>query len=412
MKGIDILAQLSAFNAGRDPERLAIKFSRMRANAFVFLRGSAHLFYAQVKREGVLKTAPLAWCCGDLHLENFGSYKGDNRLAYFDLNDFDEAALAPAAWEPLRLLTSLWLAADTLGCGPQRTAELARGLLDAYADALAGGKAYWQERQTASGAVQALLVQVSERKRAEFVAKRCTPAARGRRRLLTDGRHALAASAEQVQRVQGLMQGFAASQAEPRFFEVIDVARRIAGTGSLGLDRYVILVRGKGGPGGHYLLDFKRALPSNLAPAGRSPQPQWASEAARVVAVQRRMQAVSVALLHAVQFESQPFLLRELQPSEDRLDLQALAGQRDSLDAALRTMGRLMAWAQLRSSGRQGSASADELIDWGRRGAAPGKWRDRLIAQSEQAAHQVRLDWQVFCAACAAGSIDTEPPRG
>ena len=62
----------------------------------LFLRGSAHLFHARLKR-GVFKPAPVAWCCGDMHLENFGSYHGDNGLAYFDINDFDEAALAPCA---------------------------------------------------------------------------------------------------------------------------------------------------------------------------------------------------------------------------------------------------------------------------------------------------------------------------
>jgi hypothetical protein len=40
----------------------------------------------------------------------------------------------------------------------------------------------------------------------------------------------------------------------PSFFAP-DVARRIAGTGSLGVQRYVILVEGKGSTGGHYLPD-------------------------------------------------------------------------------------------------------------------------------------------------------------
>lgn len=81
---------------GRDPERLQLKYSKMRSNAFVFMRATCHLFYDRLPQDDLFKRAPLTWACGDLHLENFGSYKGDNRLVYFDLNDFDEAALAPA----------------------------------------------------------------------------------------------------------------------------------------------------------------------------------------------------------------------------------------------------------------------------------------------------------------------------
>jgi uncharacterized protein (DUF2252 family) len=43
--------------------------------------------------------SPVFWICVGLHIENFASYKGDNCLAYFDLNDFDESILAPVAWE-------------------------------------------------------------------------------------------------------------------------------------------------------------------------------------------------------------------------------------------------------------------------------------------------------------------------
>lgn len=92
---------------------------------------------------------------------------------------------------------------------------------------------------------------------------------------------------------------FSASQGNPNFYKMIDVARRIAGTGSLGVDRYVILVEGKGSPDNNYLLDLKEALPSVVTPHVKTPQPHWDTEAARVVAVQQRAQAVSQAFLHA-----------------------------------------------------------------------------------------------------------------
>jgi len=411
---MDIIKTILDYNAGRDPERLRMKFAKMRTNPFIFLRGTANVFHARVQRRGVLKNAPPAWCCGDMHLENFGSYKGDNRLAYFDINDFDEAGLAPAAWDPLRLLTSLWLAADEMKLDATHTQRLARATLDAYADALASGKAYWQERETASGPVRGLLDQVGLRKRADFLAKRCAaPTHAGRRRrLVIDGVRSLAASEAQKQRVIGFMDGFAQTQADPRFFEVLDVARRVAGTGSLGLQRFIILVRGKGGADGQYLLDLKQIKPSTLSPVGGCEQPRLGDEAQRLVAVQRRLQAVSPAFLHPVQFDGLPCVLRELQPREDRLDLAGLATRAHAVSDSVITMGRLLAWAHLRSAGRQGSAPADELIDFGRRGSGEGKWRDRLVALSQATAEQVRQDWSVFCKACDEGTVDAGPSHG
>ena len=70
-----------------------MKLARMRASPFVFLRGTCHRFYERLPNDGPLAKAPLAWICGDAHLENFGTYKGDTRLAYFDINDFDEGGV-------------------------------------------------------------------------------------------------------------------------------------------------------------------------------------------------------------------------------------------------------------------------------------------------------------------------------
>src|SRR6202023_1394426 len=111
----------------------------------------------------------LAWLCGDLHLENFGSYKGDNRLAYFDINDFDEAALAPVSWDLVRLLTSILIGAETFGVSQSEARTLAKQFVAAYAMALAIGKARWIERETAQGMVKELLDRLRLRRRADFL---------------------------------------------------------------------------------------------------------------------------------------------------------------------------------------------------------------------------------------------------
>jgi uncharacterized protein (DUF2252 family) len=386
--------QILRYNAGRDPQRVLLKYRAMRDNAFAFLRGTCHLFYRGLPRDKVLVRAPLAWSCGDLHLQNFGSYKGDNRLAYFDLNDFDEAALAPCSWDLLRLLVSVQVAADVLNLRAARAGKLCRACLRAYADVITDGKARWIEQETAQGLVGALLKRLRKRTRRALLARRTTLRASGGRRLRIDGRHALPASAQARARVRQLVAAVARKQKRTRFLRVLDVARRIAGTGSLGVERYVVLVEGKGSPDGNYLLDLKQARPSALCTQLAAPQPKWKSEAHRVIAVQQRMQAIPMAFLTPVRRGKQSYVLRELQPAEDRVELAAAALDRAALEELIGTMGRLLAWAQLRSSGRQGAATADDLARFWER---PGRLA-ALLALANAGREQTRREWQSYCA--------------
>ena len=397
---MDVTRTIAAFNAGREPERLALKYAKMRASAFAFMRGSCHLFCQRLPHDSLFQSAPLAWCCGDLHLENFGSYKGDNRLVYFDINDFDEAALAPVTWDLVRLLASVRIGSDALAAKPGEVEALCALLLQTYAESLAQGKAYWVERETAQGLVRELLDALRERNRAGFLASRTR--VKGKQRvLLADGKRALPVSEAQRHAVEKFMAHFAASQPRPDFYQVLDVARRIAGTGSLGVDRYAVLVRGKGSPDGNYLLDLKQATPSSLTAYLKVPQPVFATQAQRIVTLQTRMQAVAVAFLHPVLFDGRPFVLRGLQPSEDRV-VWGLRGQtQGERQALVRTLGQILAWAQLRSAGRGGSALVDELVDFGR----DTDWRGPLLLASEVCARQVRKDCADFNAGFDAGGL-------
>jgi uncharacterized protein (DUF2252 family) len=397
---VDVVQRIRSFNAGRDPERLPLKYRAMRASPFAFLRGTCHLFHDRLSRIELPASAPPVWVCGDLHLENFGSYKGDNRLVYFDINDFDEAVLAPASRDLARLLASVWIGADSVGLPSARARKLCQTLLGTYAAALAAGKALWVERETAQGLIGGLLDGLRDRSRPAFLDERTS--LHGKKRLLRlDGKKALGASAAQRAEVEAFMRQFAAAQPDPDFFKVIDVARRIAGTGSLGVDRYVILVRGKGSPDGNYLLDLKQTLPSSLLPHLEVPQPRWPTEAHRVVALQRRMQAVSMAFLQPVQLGGRPFVLRALQPSQDRIALAPRGQTPADLEGLMEALGRLIAWAQLRSAGREGSAIAYELIAFG----ANGGWQAALLDASHDAAEQVRQDSALYDKAFDDGAL-------
>jgi uncharacterized protein (DUF2252 family) len=396
----DVVEQILHFNAGREPERLALKYAAMRRGAFVFLRASCHLFYQHLPQDPLLTESPPVWCCGDLHLENFGSYKGDNRLVYFDINDFDESALAPLSWDVLRFLTSVLVGAKDMALQQHEARALCLAFLDAYSATLAGGKAGWIEAETTGGLVRALLDDVAERSNSDFLNRR-TELKGKRRRIRIDNKKALAASAAEHAHVSAMLDTFARTQDTPAFFAPLDVARRIAGTGGLGLERYVILVRGKGGADSNTLLDMKLAQASSLAPHLHHAQPAWSTQAQRIVAVQRRMQAVTTAFLHTLGEGPRSYVLRALLPSEDRVTLDRKQVSMSDFGAVVRTMGTVAAAAHLRGAGRDGSASADTLVDFGRR----QQWRSALLGIAQGCAEQVQRDWTDYCEAYDDGAF-------
>src|SRR5437660_2548252 len=200
----DILDRIAHFNRARDPERLARKYHAMQKDALAFFRGTCHLFCDDFAVASVVDDAPLVWVCGDLHVENFGTYKGDNRLVYFDVADFDESLLAPFTWDLARLSISVLLAAKVHKVKHPRAVTLVSALLDAYAFALRDGKARWIERAIARGLIGRVLHRLEGRTQAAFIAKR-TELRAGKRKLRIDGKHTLALGVAPRKRVKRFM---------------------------------------------------------------------------------------------------------------------------------------------------------------------------------------------------------------
>lgn len=386
---------VQAFNADRNPVFLTGKYAAMRESAFRFFRATSHLFNSDIPADSFLWESPHTWNVGDLHIENFGSYKADNRVAYFDLNDFDECILAPNLVDLSRLTCSLFVGAGFLKLNDAQVNQLVKTLMDAYAVTLSHGYIRLLEQETATGIIHRLLRTVKHRKRRSFLKSRVLYKKHTTKLCTTNPRIRKADKDTKV-RISDAINSWAGTQPNPGFFNVLDVAHRLAGTGSLGIERFTILVSGPGKPGKEYLLDLKRALPSTLQPRVAANQPLWPSEATRIVEVQKRIRAASPALLHPLNLSGGSYVLRELQPTEDKIILTDLCGQTKKLDNLVTYMGRLCAWGHLRSSGRQGSANADELIAFGLNYDA---WRQPLTDYARQYAQQVSTDYDTYCRA-------------
>ncbi|HEX4585535.1 MAG TPA: DUF2252 family protein [Burkholderiaceae bacterium] len=413
----DPIDAIVALNRGRDPHLLVRKFQAMAADRFAFLRASAGLAHVELDLTA-LPFSPTAWLCGDLHLNNFGCFRGLNRLVYFDLNDFDEAARLPIAFDLLRFLGSILTAAPGFGLIREEAETLAAEALVRYCEAMARGKAFWLEPETARGPIQALLEQVSTRRRRDLLERR-TELRRGRRRLLIDNQRILPLPPDGDLREQlaEALRSLGHLYESAEFFLPRDFARRVAGMGSLGVPRYVALVRGRGDPDRNALIDFKLAAPSSASAAlSGLPQGPWADEAQRVVTVQDICQAACPAYLTAMPIGGRPFVVRELQPVEDRVALERLARQPKRLADTVGTMAEVAAYAQLRGAGRMGTASPEALIEFGFEVMAqPRPWLDaarQVDSKNAQAHRAFRTAWHQrdprLLALC---KVEASPPK-
>jgi uncharacterized protein (DUF2252 family) len=103
---IDIMEES---NRGRMPELIPLRYGRMLASPFTFLRGSAALMAYDLATTP--STGLRVQACGDCHLLNFGFFATPERNLVFDLNDFDETLPAPWEWDLKRLAISFAVAA-------------------------------------------------------------------------------------------------------------------------------------------------------------------------------------------------------------------------------------------------------------------------------------------------------------
>lgn len=127
-------AILEKSNKDRLPELIPIRYGRMLASPFTFLRGSAALMADDLSRtpnSGIYVQA-----CGDCHLLNFGAFATPERKLVFDINDFDETLPAPWEWDVKRLAISFVVAAQDNGIDDEAARLIAKTCVRSYRENL------------------------------------------------------------------------------------------------------------------------------------------------------------------------------------------------------------------------------------------------------------------------------------
>jgi len=113
---------LQAQDASRLKQLVPIKYARMLASPFAFLRGSAAIMAHDLSTTSTTGLEVVA--CGDTHVSNFGVFGSAERKLIFAINDFDEVYPAPWEWDLKRLVASAAVVARFMG-GDDADAETA-----------------------------------------------------------------------------------------------------------------------------------------------------------------------------------------------------------------------------------------------------------------------------------------------
>src|SRR6202140_3245046 len=122
-----------------DRSALSFKNEQMTLGLFPFLRATFYR-WVQIWREvaGQAAIAPSLLAAGDLHLENFGTWRDTEGRLIWGINDFDEVYTMPYTMDLVRLATSAYAAAveQHLDIRPREASD---AILEGYRDALKDG---------------------------------------------------------------------------------------------------------------------------------------------------------------------------------------------------------------------------------------------------------------------------------
>ncbi|MGE5151933.1 MAG: DUF2252 domain-containing protein [Rhodospirillaceae bacterium] len=359
---IDILIEQDRM---RLQELVPLRYARMKASPFAFLRGSAKVMATD------LATTPsnglMVQAAGDCHCLNFGGFATPERRLSFDLNDFDETSVAPWEWDVKRLATSFVVA--TLQDFDKATRlELARTVARAYR----GQMAVLAESPILETWYRVL--ELDSEKVIDSIGLDPAPARKADRALkhrpmlidiahsggtepkLQDKRPDLyhpkpVDAAEFRSGVEELLRQYIQSLIPERRvlierYRLADAAYKVVGVGSVGTLCGVALM--VSGDGETLQLQFKEADASVLEDATKRPSP-YANHGERVVRGQRLLQAASDILLgFGVGPRGKDLYIRQLRDAKVKPVLDNLPER--NFRRYARTCGEVLARAHARST--------------------------------------------------------------
>jgi uncharacterized protein (DUF2252 family) len=340
---------LVAQNADRLPELVPLRFARMLADPFSFYRGSAAVMAADLAASPT--TGIEVMCCGDAHVSNFGMYAAPDRSIVFDLNDFDESAVAPGEWDVKRLITSAIIGGRHADYPAKAIRRCVEEALAAYQTALLAtlrmgvlDRYYLRvEPEHYTGEVSKGMVGLIERTTSRA---RTHTSARVFKQIVESGPDGTPRLRESPPVLQHLDSAAEAPLVESfheylatvptdvavllSHFRVTDIALRVVGVGSVGTRCYLLILVGPNGT--PMVLQIKEATRSVLEEYGGWHQPDALTTAVeakgqgvRVVDGQRILQAMSDVFLGTAREGGRDYYLRQFHDMKGTVETEGIS---------------------------------------------------------------------------------------
>jgi len=445
----DPVGLLEEQDTTREQDLVPVRHGRMMVSPFTFYRGAAKIMAADLKDTPVAGLA--TQLCGDAHLSNFGLFASPERVLLFDVNDFDETLPGPFEWDVKRMAASFEIAGRNNGFSSADTRAATLASVRAYREAMAafaqmGTMEIWYAhlaeddlmsairnavagtRKEAKGAKkekkkdekQEKLAKIAEKRAEKIAAKahtRDSLQALSKLAELVDGKYRIVSqppivvpardlaatyglSPEQVVPViREQFRAYRATLQDDRRhllerFEVVDMARKVVGVGSVGTRAFIVLLQGRDAQDPLFL-QIKEATASVLEPyLGKS---RYRQHGERVVQGQRMMQAASDIYLGWTKGLDvrRHFYWRQLRDMKGSVEVEAMA------PVGLTFYARTCGWTLARAHARSGDpvAIAEYLGD--------GDAFDKSITDfSKRYADQNEQDYQQFVNAVRSGRLE------
>jgi uncharacterized protein (DUF2252 family) len=443
------VAVLAGQEAGREPDLIPVRYGRMLVSPFTFYRGAAAIMAEDLR--DTPRSGLEVQLCGDAHLLNFGVFGSPERRLVFDLNDFDETLPGPFEYDLKRMAASFVVAARDNGFTPEQARSAAAASVTAYRTAMLDfaqrrtmdvwyaslDEAAITQSMSAFVSAQADTARTAKGDRRKTALELARHAKRTERQLqqsraralsrdslqalsklgeMADGRYRIASQPPLVipardlaprfspQRVEALIaEQFLAYQAslpdDLRHllgrFEVVDVARKVVGVGSVGTLCFIVLLTGRDRHDPLFL-QVKEASASVLE--GHLPPSRYRDHGRRVVAGQRLMQAASDIFLGWTQSAGDDggrhFYWRQLR------DMKGSAVVEDMTPLSLTLYAGGCGWTLARAHARSGDPVAIGAY------LGRGDALDKSIADfAVRYADQNERDYAEFAAAAGSGQL-------
>src|SRR5215217_6415722 len=408
---------------GRLEELMPIRYGRMMASPFAFMRGSAIIMandLASTPKSGIQ-----AQLCGDAHLLNFGAYASPERTLLFDLNDFDETLPGPWEWDIKRLAASFVVAGRDNGFDAADCHAAAQAVTASYRQRMGelsemGELEVWYSR-IGEAEIQGLLSSARAGKKTTKKLSKNVQKARGRDSLhalsklttVVDGRRRIiddppllvrVPEGEEIRaQVYAILESYKRTLQEDRRhllerYRFVDAARKVVGVGSVGTRAYVVLLEGRDRDDPLFL-QVKEAGASVLE--GHVPSSNYEHHehhGHRVVAGQRLMQAASDIFLGWFRGTGgRDFYWRQLK------DMKGSAKVEEMSPDELVIYAGLCGWALARAHARSG----DRVEIAGYLGKSE-RFDGAIADFAEAYADQTEQDHAALCAAVKSGRVATD----